>query len=111
MQNNSNTLLDQILTSTRYNSFTTGTIISDLSDHFLTFIQTPTKNFKKAEKTETFRSFSEENLQNLKRMMGATDWNSVLNSYDVNIAYDFFWSTYNELSTEKDEIQQKHSLS
>jgi hypothetical protein len=34
-------------------------------------------------------------------MMGATDWNIVLNSYDVNTAYDFFWSTYNELFQQK----------
>jgi exonuclease III len=37
MQNNSRTLLDQILVSCHRTSFETGTIITDLSDHFPTF--------------------------------------------------------------------------
>jgi hypothetical protein len=74
-----------------------GTIITDISDHFPTFILTPAKNQKNSEKTQTFRSFSEENMQNFKRMMNAANWDGVLAANDVNIAYDAFWSTYNEL--------------
>jgi hypothetical protein len=47
MQSNSRTLLDQILTSCRQTSFETGTIITDLSDHFPTFILTPQQKQKK----------------------------------------------------------------
>jgi hypothetical protein len=97
MQNNSRTLLDQILVSCRHTSFETGTIITALSDHFPTFILTPHEKQKNGEKTKTYRSFSDENMQNFKRMVNAANWDGVMASNDVNIAYDSFWSTYNEL--------------
>jgi hypothetical protein len=97
MQNGAHTLLDQILTSCRQSHFKTGTIIHDLSDHFPTFILTPHKDAKNGEKTKTYRSFSDENLNNFKRMLSAANWDNVSISNDVNSAYDAFWSTYNEL--------------
>jgi exonuclease III len=45
-QNQSRTLIDQILTSSKCNSFQTGTVISDISDHFFTFIRPPPCNGK-----------------------------------------------------------------
>jgi len=97
MQNESRTLLDQILVSCRHNAIKSGTIICDLSDHFPTFVQMPSKLQKNTEKTKTYRSFSEENVANFKRMLGGTDWANVLDSDDVNVAYDAFWSTYSDL--------------
>jgi hypothetical protein len=97
IQNNASTLLDQILVSCRQDSFESGTIGTDVSDHFPTFILTPHLNQKNGEKTKTYRSFSEENLQNFKRMLSAANWDGVLDSNEVNNAYDAFWSTYNEL--------------
>jgi hypothetical protein len=97
IQNNASTLLDQILVSCRQDSFESGTIVTDVSDHFPTFILTPHTNKKNGEKTKTYRSFSEENLQNSKRMLSAANWDGVLDSNEVNSAYDAFWSTYNEL--------------
>ncbi|MFO0007263.1 MAG: hypothetical protein ACK559_39725, partial [bacterium] len=97
IQNNASTLLDQILVSCRQDSFESGTIVTDVSDHFPTFILTSHSNQKNGEKTKTNRSFSEENLQNFKIMLGAANWDDVLDSNDVNNAYDAFWSTYNEL--------------
>jgi hypothetical protein len=52
---------------------------------------------KNAEKTKTYRSFNEESLANFKRMLGGSDWANVLDSDDVNVAYDAFWSTYSDL--------------
>jgi hypothetical protein len=97
MQNNACTLLDHILVSCRQNSFVSGTIVSDVSDHFPTFILIPNEKQKNDEKTKTYRSFSEDNLQNFKRMLGAASWEDVLGTNDVNNAYDAFWSTYIEL--------------
>ena len=97
IQNNASTLLDHILVSCRQNSFDSGTIVTDVSDHFPTFILTPNEKQKNDEKTKTYRSFSEDNLQNFKRMLSAASWEDVLGSNDVNSAYDAFWSTYNEL--------------
>ncbi len=54
MQNNSRTLLDQILASCRRTSFESGTIITDLSDHFPTFILSPPEKQKNGEKTKTY---------------------------------------------------------
>jgi hypothetical protein len=97
MQNNSRTLLDQILASCRRTSFESGTIITDLSDHFPTFILSPPEKQKNSKKTKTYRSFSDENMQNFKRLVNAESWDNVLASNDVNVAFDSFWSTYNEL--------------
>jgi hypothetical protein len=79
MQNNACTLLDHILVSCRQNSFVSGTIVSDVSDHFPTFILIPNEKQKNDEKTKTYRSFSEDNLQNFKRMpAGRMCWEQMM---------------------------------
>jgi hypothetical protein len=97
MQQNSKTLIDQILSSSNSNSIYSGTIVSDISDHFFTFIRPQQPRQKNKEKTATVRSFSETNLNNFKAALGGTDWSDVTNANDANTAYDTFWSTYNEL--------------
>ena len=97
MQNDSKTLIDHILTSHRSCNLYTGTIISDISDHFFTFIQTPSPATKSVEKTKTARLFNELNLNNFKASLGGTNWEPVTRTNDVNIAYDKFWSAYTEL--------------
>ena len=54
IQNNASTLLDHILVSCRQNSFDSGTIVTDVSDHFPTFILTPNEKQKNDEKTKTY---------------------------------------------------------
>jgi hypothetical protein len=42
-QNESKTLIDHILISSKHNIIQTGTIISNVSDHFFTFVRMPLK--------------------------------------------------------------------
>jgi len=97
MQNNSKTLIDHILTSVRSNVLSTGTIVSDVSDHFFTFIQTPNPVTKNKEKTKTYRLFDDLNLSRFKTLLGGTNWQAVTVSNSVDIAYDEFWSVYSSL--------------
>ena len=96
MQNNSKTLLDNILTN-RPGAITTGTVISDISDHFFTFIQEPKKISTNKEKTFTIRQFNEQNLTNFKMALGGVNWINVTSSNNVDAACNEFWQIYNEL--------------
>jgi hypothetical protein len=78
-------------------SLHTGTIISDISDHYFTFIQTPSPAAKSIEKIKTARVFNDLNLNNFKAALGGMNWDPVTNADDVNHAYDEFWSIYSEL--------------
>ena len=62
-ENGSRTLIDNIL-SNRPGPVTTGTIISDISDHFFTFFQSPQVSPKKIEKTSFIKTWiNDENLR------------------------------------------------
>jgi hypothetical protein len=52
---------------------------------------------KRKEKTASVRSFTQHNLNNFKIALNGSDWTTVLNSTDVNAAYDEFWSIYSDL--------------
>jgi signal recognition particle subunit SEC65 len=97
IQNQSRTLIDQILTSSKCNSFQTGTVISDISDHFFTFIRTPPATAKSREKITYFRNFSPQNLENFKAALNGTDWSPVTNINNVDDSYNSFWKMYMEL--------------
>jgi hypothetical protein len=96
-QNNSKTLIDQILTSGYGPNILTGTVISDISDHFFTLICPNLEKNKNAEKIAPSRSFSLANLNNFKTTLGGSDWSAVTNSRNVDDAFDEFWSIYMEL--------------
>jgi exonuclease III len=96
-QNEARTLIDHILLSCKHNEISTGTIISDLSDHFFTFVRTPHAALKHAEKTKFVRDFNQENVNRFKALLAASDWSDVTNSQCVNGAYTAFWSNYSDL--------------
>jgi hypothetical protein len=96
IQNNSRSLIDNILTN-RAGTVVSGTVVSDISDHFFTFIQTSSTFKKGNEKTVTLRHFTEHNLNNFKMALGGVNWNEVTNIHNVDQACDKFWSSYNEL--------------
>jgi len=52
---------------------------------------------KRKEKTASVRSFTQHNLNNFKIALNGSDWTTVLNSTDVNAAYDEFSSIYSDL--------------
>jgi exonuclease III len=110
MQNQSRTLIDHILTSCKDTRFHSGTIISDISDHFFTFVRPICSTPKSSEKTTFVRSFNLVNLTNFNNALSGTDWSPVTNSNDVDEAYEIFWSSFIQLyelffSQKKSKIQ------
>ena len=94
IQGNSYSLIDHILTKTEVNVELSGTILSDISDHFINFIavlcpKTKGKNIKTPK-----RNFSQLNLRRFKEALGACSWNSTLLNNDVNASYDTFWNDF-----------------
>ena len=98
MQNNSKSLIDHILFNKNCNVFCTGTIISDVSDHFFTFIVPPDrlKTSASIHKFVTSRNYSIQNLNNFKYELAEMNWACVLNHQDVNEAYGTFWNIYTD---------------
>jgi hypothetical protein len=96
-QNNSRTLIDQILTSGYGPNILTGTVISDISDHFFTLICPNLEENKNVEKTAISRSFSQANLNHFKAELGGSDWSAVTNVINVDDAFNEFWSIYTDL--------------
>ncbi|XP_065665545.1 uncharacterized protein LOC136086971 [Hydra vulgaris] len=96
--NNSSTLLDNIITNNHLNnSLYTGIIKTDLSDHFPTFLVTNNILFNSIlSQSIIFRrqinENSEKKFQNL--LKDNVDWNLVLQSHDVNNAYDLFLNQF-----------------
>jgi hypothetical protein len=85
IQNNKASLIDHIITNTNLTKYVTGTIIDDLSDHFVNFLQLSSiKNLKNNISTEKKRLKNEMNTNNLKIALQNTDWTPV-NIYSLTL--------------------------
>jgi len=91
-QNNSKTLLDQIIFNKKCETIQSGTLISDVSDHFFTFIVPPNRYIapQQAHPSIVTRDYSLNNLNNFKIQLSEKNWDNVLNSLDVDAAYNEF---------------------
>ena len=87
---NSYSLIDHILTKTANISGTSGTIVSDLSDHFANFIVIPDTEKKQKNIVRTTRNFSLTSLNNFKDSLSCCSWNNVIENNDVNASYEIF---------------------
>jgi len=74
IQGNHFSLIDHILTNASHTNHKVGTILSDLSDHFINFIQMPFTKPKTKTKIVNKRCFSQQNVQNFKNSLGALNW-------------------------------------
>jgi hypothetical protein len=92
--NRSHSLIDHILTNDCMEIIKSGTVILDISDHFMTFIQLPNSNAKTKVKQKLNRIFSHENVENFKENLQNQSWETVLNCYDVNESYNLFRDTF-----------------
>jgi len=96
-QNQSKTLLDHILTSCHSDRIYSGSVLSDISDHFFTFTRPVLPTSKKQTKFSNIRNFSQASMNQFKIALSGTDWSHVTNSNDVDDAYELFWNSYSEL--------------
>jgi len=97
IQNLSHSLIDHVISNSNYPNVTSGTIISDISDHFLTFVEIEKQKTIVKAKTVQSRNFSQSNIKKFKENLQLMSWQSVLNTEDVNEAYDSFWSNFSTL--------------
>jgi hypothetical protein len=82
--------------------------LSDVSDHFFTFLcPQPANQSKSNHKMSVSRDLSLPCLNKFKRELSLADWRDVLDSNDVNSAYDCFWSVYNNLFESNFPLKKK----
>ena len=94
MQNGSSSLIDHILSNNKATSITSGTIICDISDHFITFLQPNIQKNKSKPSIIKKRNYSKDNLAKFKLDLYNTNWDVVTNCNEVNSSYDKFWEIY-----------------
>jgi hypothetical protein len=98
IHNDSKTLIDHVLSNARSLQFRSCTLISDINDHFFTFVL-PNHNHpsKQNHRTIVSRDFSGPRLHEFKDELGRTNWNPLYDKLDVDEAYEEFWQIYNTL--------------
>ena len=94
MQEASSSLIDHIVSNDKKQIFVTGTLISDVSDHFINFVCNGKKPATATQKLKTARIFSPQNLTKFKMQLNSANWNDTFENLDVNEAYGAFWSQY-----------------
>ena len=97
IQNQSRSLIDHILSNTQNSTILSGTFITDVSDHFMTFVQLPVKDKHCKPKIVETRNFSHANIAKFKQSLASQKWEDTLHSNDVSLGYANFWSTFSDL--------------
>jgi hypothetical protein len=70
-----------------------GTVILDVSYHFMAFILLPNNSTKPKSSKINARKFTTENINNFKQNLQTQTWDSELSCNDVNDSYNLFWDT------------------
>jgi hypothetical protein len=97
MKDGSATLIDHIISNCRMSNFCTGTLISDVSDHFISFICNGKNPVQCQQRTVSMRIFSAPNILKFKESLSNLTWNSTLSENLTDNAYDAFWVQYKSL--------------
>ena len=97
IQGNSYSLIDHILIKNTNLETTTGTIPTDISDHFFTFSALNNTHKQTVQREIALRDFSQTNLNEFKAALNNLSWQNVLVQTDVNCAFDEFWNTFHSL--------------
>jgi hypothetical protein len=98
IQGNSHSLIDHIITNAdSISNITVGTIISDISDHFINFIAIHPYIAPNFHPSKTVREMNPANIDRFKSQLRNLSWNNVFNSSDVNDSLDLFWNDFKTL--------------
>ncbi len=97
IQGQSISLIDHILTNDISTSPNSGVLLSDMSDHFITFTELQKTNNQKKQRTTKRRIFSEENITKFKNSLRNLRWANVVGENDVNDSFSNFWNEFNML--------------
>jgi hypothetical protein len=97
MCNDLSTLIDHIITNSKSVKLTSGSVIEDISDHWVTFIQPNLTKKKSKAKVTQRRIMSNVNLERFKTHLASVPWDEVLAEMDVDACYNKFWDIYKTL--------------
>jgi hypothetical protein len=83
---------------TKSNSYLlTGTLIFDISDHFLNFVSIPLTKTHKPPNQKLTRQYSYQKMVTFKTEICKLRWNNVYSSEDTNVGFDTFWDDFHTL--------------
>jgi len=88
----SKTLIDNIFSNKQTNSFESGLIYNDISDHFPIFYLNVTKEVSHTKVEIKQRNMSKSNINNFKQNLIQNDWLPILNDHDPKSAFSKFSS-------------------
>ena len=103
------TILDHIFIN-KINTYSSGTILFDLSDHCPTFIHLNlnVNNKSDMKRKIVFRNFTTENLQLFSNKLSSINWNLVLSSSNVDECFDSFINTISDLYCQSFPLKTKY---
>ena len=84
------TLIDHIYKTVDDRSGTAGSLISDITDHYINFLLMNKRVPQKSPCHVTYRSYSEKNLKKCNSYLESVDWSSVCLNKDPNKSYNEF---------------------
>jgi hypothetical protein len=96
IQNHSYSLIDHILVKNRSNNtkVLSGTLITDISDHFMNFICIDLKCKSTGPKFITTRDFSAPKIENFRDNLRNVRWGNVISYDDTNVCFNNFWTDF-----------------
>ena len=94
IQGNSISLIDHILTNSLGSANDAGTIINDISDHFINFFFIPTTSVQEKPNFTNKRVMSRANKERFKECLTNLSWRNVTNNNNVDEAFDLFWNDF-----------------
>lgn len=94
---NSFSLIDHILTKSSIKCISSGTILTDFSDHFTNFITIDVTINRKSPQFCYSRNFSPAKIRNFKLTLETLRWRNILTINDPNEAFEEFWTTFHTL--------------
>jgi hypothetical protein len=97
ISNNSHSLIDHILVKCSSNTSLSGTIITDISDHFMNFLCIDHKCKKIEPKFIVTRDFSVQKIDNFRDNVRPLRWNNVTSENDANVCFDNFWNDFSAM--------------
>ena len=87
------TLIDHICTNTVSDSFDTGIVLLDMSDHFMTFYIRNLDNSYTTVNEQTTRKMNNKNIYSFKSILNNHNWENVLTNNDPEEASNTFFET------------------
>ena len=92
--NQSATCIDNIMTNCISDTYTSGILINQISDHFITFHITNFRHELKKNKFSYGRQFTEEKILEFKQLLDNENWDDILEEMDAENSFKLFMNKF-----------------